>query len=478
MLPFPPKKEEDFAPLFPPEVLRRGLAYFQEGRVLRVFRVGERVFGLVQGSAEAPYQVEVGPGLLGQCTCPYPDFPCKHAAALLYAYVEGTVPDLAPLIEALTPEEAKDLLKKLAVIPDVALYLAEALAPEKAFLEAVKALRWAFRLGGGLGETKALSLRLDRAGREEVEAYLEALLEAPFDPEPYLRAALERYLALTPRLSFLLNLYLRHPSEALREAFLRVAEEKEAEALRLLKGRDALGLKRGLEAELLFRLGRVEEGLSALREGLEGVEDYLLLVERLMALGRVEEALRYAEEARDWFGKDPRLLPLLDLLVAHRGNPEDHRARFGVRPNLEDYLALKSKLGREFYRERKALLRQVRDPALLARIYLLEEDWKALDRLLRNAPPEAYPALAEVLEEKLPEEAKRLYLEAARREVEKGTRKAYREAARLLLRLSRLDPKGAREAALALVLAYPRRAALKEELAPLFSEKPHGPVEE
>ncbi|RTH99503.1 hypothetical protein, partial [Thermus scotoductus] len=42
----------------------------------------------------------------------------------------------------------------------------------------------------------------------------------------------------------------------------------------------------------------------------------------------------------------------------------------------------------------------------LARIYLLEEDWKALDRLLRNAPPEAYPALAEVLEEKLPEESK------------------------------------------------------------------------
>ncbi|WP_436411084.1 putative peptidoglycan binding domain-containing protein [Thermus scotoductus] len=27
--------------------------------------------------------MEVGPGLLGQCTCPYPDFPCKHAAALL-----------------------------------------------------------------------------------------------------------------------------------------------------------------------------------------------------------------------------------------------------------------------------------------------------------------------------------------------------------------------------------------------------------
>lgn len=213
-----------------------------------------------------------------------------------------------------------------------------------------------------------------------------------------------------------------------------------------------------------------------LREGLEGVEDYLHLVNRLLSLGRVEEAIRYAEEARDWFGKDPRLLPLLDLLAAHRGLPADHRARFAVRPNLEDYLALKAKLGRDFYREREALLRQVRDPALLARIYLLEEDWEALDRLLKSALPEAYPRLAEVLEERLPEEAKRLYRGAARLKVEEGTRRAYREAAGLLKRLSLLDPKAAKEAARALVQVYPRRPALKEELAFLLSEKPHGPM--
>ncbi|WP_114313242.1 SWIM zinc finger family protein [Thermus caldifontis] len=468
MPPFPPREERDFASLVPKEVLRRGLAYYQEGRVLRVFRVGERIVGLVQGSAEVPYQVEVGPGLVGRCTCPYPDFPCKHAAALLYAYVEGRVPDLAPLIEALTPDEAKDLLQRLAQIPEVAFYLAEALAPGRAFMEGVRHLRRAFRMGGGEAEAKALLLRLDRVGREEVEAYLEVLLEAPFDPEPYLKAALERYLALSPRLSFLLGLYLKHPSEALREAFLRAGEREAEEALRLLRGQDAWGLKRGLRAELLFHLGWVEEGLAALREGLEGVEDYLHLVNRLLSLGRLAEALKYAEEARDWFGKDPRLLPLLDLLVAHRGFPEDHRARFGVQPNLEDYLALKAKLGREFFAERKALLRRVQDPALLARIHLLEEDWKALDRLLKSTPPEAYPRLAEALEEGLPEEAKRLYREAARLQVAQGTRKAYQEAARLLLRLSRLDPKAGKEEALAMVLAYPRRPALREELAPLL----------
>lgn len=160
--------------------------------------------------------------------------------------------------------------------------------------------------------------------------------------------------------------------------------------------------------------------MGVLREGLEGVEDYLAFVERLLRLGRREEALRYAEEAVAWFGRDPRLLPLLDLLVAHRGGVGDHRARFRLRPNLEDYLALKAKLGRGFAEERPRLLRQVQDPALLARIHLLEEDWKALDRLLKRASPEAYPALAAVLEERLPQEAARLYLEAAKARVEAG----------------------------------------------------------
>ncbi|WP_038058506.1 SWIM zinc finger family protein [Thermus amyloliquefaciens] len=464
MATFPPEREEDFAPFVPEEILRRGLAYFKEGRVRRLFRVGEKLLGEVQGSEPTPYRVEVGPGLVGHCTCPYPGFPCKHAVALLYAHLEGKAPDLAPLIEALTPEEAKGLLKRLALLPEVGLLLAEALAPGEAFLAGVRALRQAFRLGEGEEEARRLLLRLDRAGRKEVEAFLEALPLAPFDPEPYLRAALARYLELSPRLSFLLSLHRRHPSEGVREAFLRRALEEPERALGLLQGREV----RGLRAELLFRLGRVEEALGVLREGLEGVEDYLHLVERFLALGRVEEALKYAEEARDWFGKDPRLLPLLDLLVAHRGRPEDHRARFAVRPNLEDYLALKAKLGRAFAEERQALLRQVKDPALLARIHLLEEDWKALDRLLKGAPPEAYPRLAEALEERLPEEAGRLYQEAARLAAEKGTRKAYREAASLLLRLARLDPKAAKGAALALVLAYPRRPALREELAPLL----------
>ncbi len=298
---------------------------------------------------------------------------------------------------------------------------------------------------------------------------MEALLEAPFDPEPYLRAALARYLEVRGDPALLLRLYLKAPSPSLEEALLALGKER-PEALFPLLQREPSPLARALRAELLLALGREEEGLALLREGLEGVEDYLAFVGRLLALGRREEALRYAEEAVAWFGKDPRLLPLLDLLAAHRGSLEDHRARFALRPNLEDYLALKAKLGRAFAEERPRLLRKVQDPALLARIHLLEEDWKALDRLLRRAPPEAYPALAEALEARLPQEAVRLYLEAAGRGVEKGTRKAYQEAAGLLARASRLDPKAARAMAQNLLRAYPRRKALREVLAPFLAE--------
>lgn len=470
MAPFPPEKEEDFAPFFPEEVLARGLAYAKEGRVLRVYRVGERLLGEVQGSEPLPYRVEVGPGMAGACTCPYPFFPCKHAAALLYAYLaHRPKEDLLQALDRLSLEEAKGLLKALAQLPEAALWLAEALFPQEAFLEGVRALRRAFRLGGGEEEARRLLLRLPQAGEKEVGRFMEALLEAPFDPEPYLRAALARYLEVRDDPAFLLRLYLRAPSPSLEEALLALGRER-PEALLPLLEKERSPLARSLRAELLFALGREEEGLALLREGLEGVEDYLAFVGRLLALGRREEALKYAEEAVAWFGKDPRLLPLLDLLVAHRGSPEDHRARFLLRPNLEDYLALKAKLGRAFAEERPRLLRQVQDPALLARILLLEEDWKALDRLLQRAPPEAYPALAEALEAGLPQEAVRLYLEAAAREVEKGTRKAYQEAARLLGKASRLDPKAARALARNLLEAYPRRLALKEALAPLLAE--------
>jgi tetratricopeptide (TPR) repeat protein len=294
-------------------------------------------------------------------------------------------------LERLPPEEAKALLKALAQVPEVALWLGEVLLPEKSFLEGVRALRQAFLLGGGEEEAKALLLRLPRVGEKEVLAFLEALLEAPFDLEPYLRAGVGRYLELAQDPLPLLRLYLKAPSPALEEALLELGKRDPEGLLPHLSGKDPWGLKRGLKERLLLALGREEEALGLMREHLEGPEDYLALVERLLALGREEEALRYAEEALEWFGKDPRLFPLVDLLARRRGRPEDLFLRFAFRPSLEDYAALKALLGRAFPEKRRELLKGVRDPALLARIHLLEEDWGALDRLLKGAPRAGLP---------------------------------------------------------------------------------------
>lgn len=463
---FPPEREEDFAPFFPKEVLRRGLAYAKEGRVRRVFRVGDRLLGEVQGSEPKPYRVEVGPGLLGRCTCPYPGFLCKHAAALLYAHLEAQPKeDLLMSLDRLSPEEAKALLLALAQVPEVALLLGEVLLPEKSFLEAVRALRQAFLLEGGEEEAKALLLRLPKVGEKEVLAFLEALLEAPFDPEPYLRAGVGRYLEVSQDPLPLLRLYLKAPSPALEETLLELGRRDPEGLLSHLSGKDPWGLKRALKERLLLALGREEEALSLMRERLEGPEDYLAFVERLLALGREEEALRYAEEALAWFGKDPRLFPLVDLLARRRGRPEDLALRFAMRPGLEDYAALKALLGRAFPEKRRELLKGVRDPALLARIYLLEEDWRALDRLLKGAPREAYPALAGALEGRLPEEAARLYLEAARGLIGARGRERYREAARLLAKARALDPGRAAAFLEDLKGLYPHRRALWEELS-------------
>ncbi len=463
--PFPPEKEEDFAPFFPKEVLRRGLAYAKEGRVRRIYRVGERLLGEVQGSAPEPYRVEVGPGLWGSCTCPYPDFPCKHAAALLYAYLEARPrEDLMEVLDRLSPEEAKGLLRGLAQVPEVALFLGEALLPERSFLEAVRALRQAFFLGGGEREARELLFRLRKAKAKEVLAFLEALLEAPFDPEPYLRAGVGRYREVSQDPLPLLHLYLRALSPALEEAVLDLGKREPERLLPHLAGKDPGGFKRALKVRLLFALGREEEALGLMREHLEGPEDYLALVERLLALGREAEALRYAEEALAWFGKDPRLFPLADLLARRRGRPEDLLLRFALKPSLEDYAALKALLGKAFPEKRRELLRLVKDPVLLARIHLLEEDWRALDRLLKGASPEAYPALAEALEERLPQEALRLYLEAAQGLIAAMGRSRYREAARLLARARALDPGRVAAFLKGLKALYPHRRALWEEL--------------
>ena len=69
-------------------VVRRGLAYFKEHRVIDLGWDGRRLWGTVAGSE--PYQVDIeddGEDLLFDCSCPFEWGPCcKHVVAVLLAY--------------------------------------------------------------------------------------------------------------------------------------------------------------------------------------------------------------------------------------------------------------------------------------------------------------------------------------------------------------------------------------------------------
>jgi hypothetical protein len=369
-------------------------------------------------------------------------------------------------LERLPPEEAKALLKALAQVPEVALWLGEVLLPEKSFLEGVRALRQAFLLGGGEEEAKALLLRLPRVGEKEVLAFLEALLEAPFDPEPYLRAGVGRYLELAQDPLPLLRLYLKAPSPALEEALLELGKRDPEGLLPHLSGKDPWGLKRGLKERLLLALGREEEALGLMREHLEGPEDYLALVERLLAWGGRRRPS--ATPRRPWSGS--ARTPGSSLWwTCWRGEGAGPRTWPSASPSgpASRTTPPSRPFGQGLSGKAAGASKGGAGPRPPGPDSPPGGGLGALDRLLRRAPLQAYPALAEALEERLPEEAKRLYLEAARHLVEEGGKERYRKAADLLQRVARLDPEGARKAARGLLLAHPRRRALKEALASL-----------
>ncbi|MCU0724843.1 MAG: SNF2-related protein, partial [Planctomycetes bacterium] len=70
-------------------VVKRGLVYAKEGRVLEVVRSGDRLMARVQGTGESPYLVTIdwdGEEAVSDCTCPFTAEPfCKHAIAVLAA---------------------------------------------------------------------------------------------------------------------------------------------------------------------------------------------------------------------------------------------------------------------------------------------------------------------------------------------------------------------------------------------------------
>jgi uncharacterized Zn finger protein len=72
-------------------VVRRGVAYFKENRIVDLGWNGVRVWAAVEGTGPGPYQVELSLDEEGElvvdCDCPFDWEPaCKHAVATLLAY--------------------------------------------------------------------------------------------------------------------------------------------------------------------------------------------------------------------------------------------------------------------------------------------------------------------------------------------------------------------------------------------------------
>jgi uncharacterized Zn finger protein len=114
----------------------RGETYYRQGAVRNTFRQGDYLTARVEGSQYEPYEVTItlaqdGIGV-ARCTCPYAagGNMCKHVAAALIAYVRSPEifavrPDPMTLLQDLSPEQLKDLWKKLIEQrPEIADWLA------------------------------------------------------------------------------------------------------------------------------------------------------------------------------------------------------------------------------------------------------------------------------------------------------------------------------------------------------------------
>lgn len=114
----------------------RGDSYYRQGAVRDTVRQSDQLIARVEGSQYEPYEVRITLAQSGigvaRCTCPYAagGNMCKHVAAVLIAYVRGPEsfgarPDPMTLLQDLSPEQLKDLWKKLiAQRPEIADWLA------------------------------------------------------------------------------------------------------------------------------------------------------------------------------------------------------------------------------------------------------------------------------------------------------------------------------------------------------------------
>lgn len=430
-----------------PEILDRGREYQRTGHILRVCRFGKIIAGEVAGTGE-PYRVRITldeTGVDAACTCPYPGF-CKHMVALVLAWIEKSADfrDVGPDFNGLLtmPERLAHLLARLIQMDP--LNFLDALStdiPERTFLNSrvvLNLIRNTFR--GQLlthDQVDALWERIQRIKKSVAKAVEDREKDAPQLLRELLRGVayshqdypslllkntyselllladdfLEDWpweevslffeilwdLYLEPSLweladetrPVLVKIFLKFPKLFMEH--LEVIDWSSIEQPRLINLYELLSLTIETSPVGAEYFRKVLEVLSQTTEGKLWLIDRLVEEDPDRAFGLAKEGLRNSTK-QDKQSFRERLIEI------HLRRSENKQAaalcfiQFQERPNLEEYLRLKTILAgrKELQVYLKRIDKLTEESGYLnlgARIAYDQEDWlKLLDKIMRLEP--------------------------------------------------------------------------------------------
>ncbi len=430
-----------------PEILARGQEYRQTGHIIRACRFGRIIAGEVAGTGGS-YRVRLtidGTLIDGDCTCPYPGF-CKHMVALTLAWIEKSIQfiDLElgfnyviqrqeHLPDLLVRLIQKDPLNYLDLISDSHLdelflnsrgvlnLIRNTFQGQSLTLEQIETL-WervqrikelvAKAIAHQEKDAPVLLRELVRGVAYSYKDYSSILLRNTFDelillgdnlPESWPEEELLPYIETLWEIYLDCNLW--ELAESVRGALKKFYPKSGDWLLKKLEAveRDSLGQ---FELRALYELLSLISGFSAFEAGYfkkltevldQSVEGKLWLIDRIMEQDP-DQAFRLAKEGIRNSTQENKQSFRERLIEIHLKRSENKQAaalsfiQFEERPNLEEYLRLKTMLAgsRELKNYLLKLDQTIEEQglnALAARIAFDQENWLKLEEKIGKIEP-------------------------------------------------------------------------------------------
>lgn len=478
---------EDLQAVAFPEVLARGVTYWENGHVRGGFVAGDTISADVMGTM-GDYRVRItwdDGRLKGQCDCPYKGSFCKHAAAVVWGWLNEperflTADRLIEQIDRLSRAEIRRVFLQLAAQDPQRVLAVLAIQPVAPEQQGVVERLTENMARGEMGSPEWLT-----AWRR----ILELLAEAPYDKHQTLWEQLIGYgVDYLQKGDGIPEAFWDYFQQALRvwgrnadlmgdvlpkwwNGFLTLYRQSDDERRRWLAVSLIDALHENNCAELLKILAETVDGdwsLIGIKVGLalrtkadlrpmlnaalHELDHTLALLDACTDWQAWEWLKRLAQNGLRWFSSDNRLLFRERLALAHvkLGEPRQAfvllLANFRERPGWGEYLELMkvAEAARELERGRKearSILHKSQRWEILARLLLHEKDGQALAAIAPLLEPVS-PCLLEAaryLREDYPGCARELYQSKIRYLIGQGTRRAVREAIPYLAELKRLD---------------------------------------